>query len=122
MSRVLILIAMKIDYYKTYMWKLYKDDTLYCFQSKDPRVKRKMARRKDFSVFNTWSDGTMVYITEKNTPQSAKRTLYRLTGSEVKYLPLDDVFIAITNTIVTSKEEAVVQINKEKGSHNDEGE
>ena len=78
-----------------------------------------MARRKDFSVFNTWSDGTMVYITEKNTPQSAKRTLYRLTGSEVKYLPLDDVFIAITNTIVTSKEEAVVQINKEKGNRSE---
>ena len=104
------------------MWKLYRDDTLYCFQSKDPRVKRKMARRKDFSVFNTWSDGTMVYISWKKTTQSAKRTLYRLTGSEVKYIPLDDVFIAITNTIVTSKEGVVVQINKEKGSHNDEGE
>ena len=110
---------MKIDYYKTYMWKLSKDDTLYCFQSKDPRVKRKMARRKDFPFFNTWSDGTMVYTSGKNTPQSAKRTLYRLTGSEVKYLPLDDVFIAITNTIVTSKEEAVVQINKEKGNRSE---
>jgi len=105
--------------YKTYMWHLYKDDHVYCFQSKDPRVKRKMARRKDFSVFNTWSDGTMVYTSGKNTTQSAKRTLYRLTGSEVKYLPLDDVFIAITNTIVTSKEEAVVQINKEKGNRSE---
>ena len=104
------------------MWKLYRDDTLYCFQSKDPRVKRKMARRKDFSVFNTWSNGTMVYISEKKTTQSAKRTFERLTSSDVKYLPLDDMFIAETNTIVTSKEEAVVRINKDKGSHNDEEE
>ena len=122
MSRVLILIAMKIDYYKTYMWKLSRDDTLYCFQSKDPRVKRKMARRKDFSVFNTWSDGKMVYITEKSTPQSARKTLGRLTSSEIKKEPAGDAYYAETYTIVTSKEEAVVQINKEKGSHNDEGE
>jgi len=89
--------------YKTYMWRLYKDDHLYCFQSKDPRVKRKMARRKDFGIFNTWSDGTMVYASGKKTTQSAKRTLARLTGSEVFYLRSEDVYVAETNTIVTSK-------------------
>ena len=89
--------------YNTYMWRLYKDDHLYCFQSNDPRVKRKMARRKDFGIFNTWSDGTMVYVSGKKTTQSAKRTLARLTGSEVYYLRSDDVYMAETHTIVTSK-------------------
>ena len=89
--------------YNTYMWRLYKDDHLYCFQSKDPRVKRKMARRKDFGIFNTWSDGTMVYVSGKKTTQSAKRTLARLTGSEVHYLCSDDVYVAETDTIVTPK-------------------
>ena len=89
--------------YKTYMWKLYRGEHSYCFQSKDPRVKRKMARRKDFCIFNTWSDGTMVYVSGKKTTQSAKRTLARLTGSEVYYLCSDDVYMAETHTIVTSK-------------------
>ena len=104
------------------MWRLYKNKILYCFQSKDPMVKRKMARRKDFGIFNTWSDGTMVYISGKKTTQSARRTLTRLTCSKVFYLRLDGVFIANSNTIMTFKQEAVVQVNKEKGSHNDEGE
>ena len=93
----------RISKYETYMWRLYKDEHSYCFQSKDPRVKRKMARRKDFGIFNTWSDGTMVYASGKNTTQSAKRTLARLTGSEVYYLRSDDVYMAETHTIVTSK-------------------
>ena len=103
MSGFLILISMEFIHYKNYMWKLYRDDHVYGFQSKDPRVKRKMARRKDFSVFNTWSDGTMVYVSGKKTTQSAKRTLARLTGSEVHYLRSDDVYVAETDTIVTSK-------------------
>ena len=89
--------------YKTYMWKLYRGEHAYCFQSKDPRVKRKMARRKDFFVFNTWSDGTMVYVSVKKTTQSAKRTLARLMGSEAYYISSDDVYMAKTHTIVTSK-------------------
>ena len=100
--------------YKTYMWKLYKGENAYCFQSKDPRVKRKMARRKDFSVFNTWSDGTMVYVSGKKTTQSAKRTLARLTGSEVHYLRSDDVYIAETHTIVTSKKKPQSSIKLKK--------
>ena len=89
---------------KTYMWKLYKDENTYCFQSCDPRVKRKMARRKDFTIFN-WAINhpQLVYISSKKTTQSAKRTLARLTGSEVHYLRSDDVYVAETNTIVTSK-------------------
>ena len=100
--------------YKTYMWKLYQDEHSYCFQSKDPRVKRKMARRKDFGIFNTWSDGTMVYVSGKKTTQSAKRTLARLTGSEVYYLRSDDVYIAETNTIVTSKKRPLSSIKLKK--------
>ncbi len=100
--------------YKTYMWKLYQDEHSYCFQSKDPRVKRKMARRKDFAIFNTWSDGTMVYASGKNTTQSAKRTLARLTGSEVYYLRSDDVYIAETYTIVTSKKRPLSSIKLKK--------
>ena len=63
-----------------------------------------MARRKDFRVFNTWSDGTMVYVTEQNTVQSAKRTLSRLTGQKVNYMSSDGVYMAETHTIVTSNE------------------
>ena len=98
-----MLVSMEFINYKNYMWKLYRGENAYCFQSKDPRVKRKMARRKDFGIFNTWSDGTMVYVSGKKTTQSAKRTLARLTGSEVYYLRSDDVYMAETDTIVTSK-------------------
>jgi len=97
------------------MWKLYRDDNIYCFQSKDPRVKRKMARRKDFSVFNTWSDGTMVYVSAKNTVQSAKRTLARLTGLKVHYISLDDVYMAETDTIVTFKKIPLSDFKLTKG-------
>ena len=75
----------------------------FCYQSNDPRVKRKMARRDDFKVFNTWSDGTMVYISAKNDTQSAKRTLSRLTGQKVIYMRASDVYMAKSHTIVTSK-------------------
>ena len=63
-----------------------------------------MARRGDFKVFNTWSDGTMVYVTDKNTVQSAKRTLSRLTGQKVIYMRASDVYMAKSHTIVTSNE------------------
>ena len=71
-----------------------------------------MARRKDFSVFNMWSDGTMVYVSLKKTTQSAKRTLTRLTGSEVYYLRLDDVYMSETDTIVTSKKRPLARNNE----------
>ena len=98
-----IITMGKIVTYKSYMWKLYNGEHSYCFQSKDPRIKRKMARRKDFSIFNAWSDGTMVYVSYKKTSQSAKRTLTRLTGSETYYISSDNVYMAKTHTIVTSK-------------------
>ena len=98
-----IITMGKIVTYKSYMWKLFRGEHSYCFQSKDPSIKRKMARRKDFSIFNAWSDGTTVYVSYKKTSQSAKRTLARLTGSEVHYLRFDDVYVAETDTIVTSK-------------------
>ena len=66
-----------------------------------------MARRKDFGIFNTWSDGTMVYVSVKKTTQSAKRTLARLMGSEVFYLRSDDIYIAETHTIVTFKKRSL---------------
>ena len=100
------------------MWKLYRGDDIYCFQSKDPRVKRKMARRKDFSVFNTWSDGTMVYVTSKNTTQSAIRTLARLTGSKVNYLRSEGVYVAETDTIVTFKNGPLNSIKLKQGERN----
>ena len=96
------------------MWRLYKDEHDYCFQSKDPMVKRKMARRKDFVIFNTWSDGTMVYVSGKKTTQCAKRTLARLTGSEVHYLRSDDVYMAETHTIVTSKRRSLTNTKRKE--------
>lgn len=71
-----------------------------------------MARRGDFKVFNTWSDGTMVYVTEKNTVQSAKRTLSRLTGQKVIYMRASDVYMAKTHTIVTSNEGSLSTITR----------
>ena len=71
-----------------------------------------MARRGDFKVFNTWSDGTMVYVTEKNTVQSAKRTLSRLTGQKVIHLRASDVYMAKTHTIVTSNEGSLSTITR----------
>jgi len=71
-----------------------------------------MARRKDFSVFNTWSDGTMVYVSSKNNMQSAKRTLGRLTGQKVIYISDSSVYIAKTHTIVTSKKGSLDTITR----------
>ena len=84
----------------------------FCFQSNDPRVKRKMARRNDFNIFNTWSDGTMVYITGQNNTQSAKRTLSRLTGQKVVYMRSSDVYMAESHTIVTSDEGSLSTITR----------
>ena len=84
----------------------------FCFQSSDPRVKRKMARRNDFTVFNTWSDGTMVYVTNKKDTQSAKRPLGRLTGQKVNYIRAEGVYMAETHTIVTSDEGSLSTITR----------
>ena len=63
-----------------------------------------MARRKDFTIFNWAINHTqLVYVSNKKTTQSAKRTLTRLTGSKVFYLCSEDVYVAETDTIVTSK-------------------
>ena len=71
-----------------------------------------MARWGDFKVFNTWSDGTMVYVTEKNDAQSAKRTLSRLTGQKVIYIGSSAVYMAKTHTIVTSNEGSLSTITR----------
>ena len=109
--------------YTTSCWKLTRDEDIYRFQSDDPLVINKMRRRADFDLV-AWGENAIIeiYSTIKSTPQSARKTLGRLTSSEIKKEPAGDAYYAETYTIVTFKEEAMVQINKEKGSHNDEGE
>ena len=93
--------------HKTYAIQLEYGKKRYLFQSTDHAVIRKMRRRNDFNIFS-WSinSSLRVFTTAKATPQSARRTLSRLTGvpiSKLIYNALEDDYCAITYTIVTPK-------------------
>jgi len=85
----------------TYMWRDVPYDDLYTYQPNDPEVIQRMNERKDF-----WQVGygdILVFKTRKKTPQSARRTLSRVTSGIVKKDVKNDVFYAISNTIVGTK-------------------
>ena len=93
--------------HKTYSMQLEYGKKQYLYQSTDPKVNRKMNRRNDFYIYS-WSinSSLRIFSTTKATPQSARRTLSRLTGVHISKLIFDSItgdFAAITYTIVTSK-------------------
>lgn len=93
-----------MNYYITYFWKEWYLDDVYVFQSNDPAVCKRMRQRKDFKKIGikmAW-DYSM-FKTQKKTPQSALRTLARITRSKVKKDAKNDVYFAITYTIVAPK-------------------
>ena len=93
--------------HKTTLLKRGTGKNHYLVQSTDPVVNRKMRRRSDFYPYS-WSinSSLRVFSTGSSTPQSARRTLSRLTGvpvSEFIFDALTGDYTAITYTIVTSK-------------------
>ena len=93
--------------HKTSLLKRGTGKNHYLVQSTDPVVNRKMRRRSDFYPYS-WSinSSLRVFATGSSTPQSARRTLSRLTGVPISKLIFDSItgdYTAITYTIVTSK-------------------
>mgnify|MGYP004456166487 CR=1 FL=1 len=89
--------------YKTYMWQLVHGEPWYRFQTDDPAIRRKMLRRSGFreSGWGENVDGYWVFQARISTPQSALRTLRRITGSKPEKDASEEVFLAKTHTIVT---------------------
>ena len=103
----------KIIKHFSYVYLEYIDKTRFRFQSTDPRVIRKMKRRKDFSQVGF--EDISVFVTHKYNAQSAKRTLERLTGSKAKYNPKSNDYTAISHTIVTKNSRSLTtKSNKER--------
>ena len=89
----------------TYMWREAPEitgDKIYRFQTSDPRINRKMRRRKDFelSLFGI-NDKVWVYRTRKYSLKDAKKTLKAITGQNIDFDAIFSVFYAKNGVIVT---------------------
>lgn len=85
----------------TYMWRDVSYEDIYSFQTNDPDVIKRMKDRHDF--WQVGYGGILVFKTRKKTPQSARRTLGRITRGIVKKDTKNDVWYAESNTIVGTK-------------------
>lgn len=92
------------------MWRESSIDDLYVYQSNVPAVIRRMRQREDFVQIGQNIDWDhVVFKSRKKTPQSAIRTLGRITRGKVKKDGQSDVFYVESNTIVASKINREVQ-------------
>lgn len=88
----------------TYMWQEQYGQPYFRFQTNDPKIARKMRRRKNFRlVVYGLNRRIWVFITQSYSPKTARRTLQRLTGHKVKEDGSDRLFFAETGAIVTPK-------------------
>ena len=85
----------------TQMWREWHNDNIYVYQPHDPVVIRRMKQRKDFwQVGDVIVGDFLVFKSRKKTPQSAMRTLGRITRGIVKKDAVNGVWYAVSNTIV----------------------
>jgi len=86
------------------MWQEVYGEPTFRFQSNDPKVKKRMRQRKDFTLV-AWGLNTLlsVYQARFYSPKEARRTLRRITRQKIKKDYSESMFIAKTGAIVAPK-------------------
>jgi len=90
--------------FNTYLWHEVRGDNWWRIQTNDPRVIRKLRRRKTASLC-LWciNDSIVVFRTQYYSAKEAKKSLHRLTGQKPKKDAENGLFFAETGVILTSK-------------------
>ena len=85
------------------MWREVRGDDWWRIQSNDPKVIRKLRRRKTASVC-LWclNDSLVVFRTRFYSAKEAKKSLHRLTGQKPRKDAENGLFFAETGVILTS--------------------
>tara|TARA_Y100000034_G_scaffold70594_1_gene85179 strand:+ start:40 stop:366 length:327 start_codon:yes stop_codon:yes gene_type:complete len=93
-----------METYKTYMWQEQRGEPYFRFQTNDPKIHGKMRRRKDFSLAGVGINAPIwIYTASFYSPQKARQTLTRLTGSTIEKNAAESEFWAKTYPIVYPK-------------------
>ena len=89
------------------MWKqcpFIKGDKVYCFQTKDRKINKRMRQRSDFKLsLHGINENIWVYKTTRYSLKEAKKTLSRITRQSIYYDPVYEVFYAKSGVIVAPK-------------------
>ena len=95
-----------MDRYRNYIWREVSNDNWWRIQTTDPRVKKKLQRRKNAHLtVQCLNHPMMVYRLQFYSPQKAKQSFQRLTGQKLKKDAENGVFYAETYPILHQNEE-----------------
>jgi hypothetical protein len=95
-----------MDRYRNYIWREVSNDNWWRIQTTDPRVKKKLQRRKNARLtMQCLNHPMMVYRLQFYSPQKAKQSFQRLTGQKLKKDTENGVFYAETYPILHQNEE-----------------
>ena len=95
------------DKYRTDMWVIDKKAHRYWFQTTDPEVHKRMRQRKDFKMVGRALNASLwIYSSSFYSPKEARRTLRRITRSEIKYDEVEELYYTETGAIVACKNES----------------
>ena len=93
--------------YVTYMWREAPEipkDKVYRFQTNDPKINRRMRRRKDFTLAAVGLNKKVwIYRTKKYSLKDAKKTLGRVTRCQINFEPSESIYTA-KNEVIVSKD------------------
>ena len=103
--------------YKTYLWQEVRGSKWYRIQTDDPKIIRKLRKRKSASLC-VWciNDKIVVFRTQYYSPDKAKLSLQRLTNQKPKKDAENGVFYAETTPILDSKKNLKPQKTKRHDS------
>ena len=91
-----------MDNYKSYIWREVSNDNWWRIQTTDPRIKKKLNRRKNVHLtVQCLNHSMMVYRLQYYSPQKAKQSFMRLTAQKVKKDAENELFYAEMIPILT---------------------
>ena len=95
-----------MDRYRNYIWREVSNDNWWRIQTTDPRVKKKLQRRKNaHHTVQCLNHPIVVYRLQFYSPQKANQSFQRLTGQKMKKDAENGVFYAETYPILHQNEE-----------------
>ncbi len=99
-------MAEKLKRYTTYLWQEQKRYPLFRIQTDDPRVARKLKKRKTTKQVSFGLNcAHWIFQLKYSSPKKAKNGLFNITGADVQKHHDMDVFVAYTYPHMALKEE-----------------
>ena len=103
-------MAVKVERYSTYMWQEMKRFPYYRIQTNDPRIAKKLMRRKSCTLAVHGINARLwVFRTKYSSPRKALMGLNNITHADVEKTAENSVFVSYTQPILHPKTEVEVE-------------